>query len=198
MPLWIPPTAYPSILILYTIKCLIFPWKMRKPLWIAIKQVVMAPFVSPTFFLTYVGDVFTSMIKVFQDLLWTICFVVSGDFLLTDPDPTHTWTEQFWYRNIAIPLVCLFPLWFRFNQCLRRYLDTGKRMPNLANSAKYALSQSVTLFGVFHPLYLMQSVSVKSFTDDHVDDSELDMIVLGSIRSNAFQVRETIFRHNEP
>lgn len=70
-------------------------------------------------------------------------------------------------------------------------------MPNLANSAKYALSQSVTLFGVFHPLYLMQSVSVKSFTDDHVDDSELDMIVLGSIRSNAFQVRETIFRHND-
>lgn len=167
---------------------------MRKPLWIAIKQVVMAPFVSPTFFLTYVGDVFTSMIKVFQDLLWTVCFVASGDFLLTDPDPPHAWMDQFWYKNVAIPLVCLFPLWFRFNQCLRRYLDTGKRMPNLANSAKYALSQSVTLFGVFHPLYLMQSVQVKSFTDDHVDDSELDMIVLGSIRSNFFQVRVIISR----
>lgn len=194
MPLWIPSTAYPSILILYTIKCLIFPWKMRKPLWIAIKQVIMAPFVSPTFFLTYVGDVFTSMIKVFQDLLWTVCFVASGDFLLTDPDPPHAWMDQFWYKNVAIPLICLFPLWLRFNQCLRRYLDTGKRMPNLANSAKYALSQSVTLFGVFHPLYLMQSVQVKSFTDDHVDDSELDMIVLGSIRSNFFQVRVIISR----
>lgn len=59
MPLWVPPRAYPTFLILYTVKCLIFPWKMRKPLWIAIKQVLMAPFVPPTFFLTYVGDVFT-------------------------------------------------------------------------------------------------------------------------------------------
>mmetsp|Transcript_174 Transcript_174/g.241 ORF Transcript_174/g.241 Transcript_174/m.241 type:complete len:217 (-) Transcript_174:174-824(-) len=28
-------------------------------------------------------------------------------------------------------------------------------MPNLANAAKYAMSQTVTLFGTFHPLYLM-------------------------------------------
>ena len=55
----IPPGAYPLFLILYTIKCLIFPWKLRKPLWISIRQVLLATFVSPTFFLTYVGDVFT-------------------------------------------------------------------------------------------------------------------------------------------
>jgi hypothetical protein len=55
----IPPGAYPMFLILYTIKCLIFPWKFRKPMWVAIRQVLLASFVSPTFFLTYVGDVFT-------------------------------------------------------------------------------------------------------------------------------------------
>jgi hypothetical protein len=55
----IPPGAYPMFLILYTIKCMIFPWKLRKPLWISIRQVLLASFVSPTFFLTYVGDVFT-------------------------------------------------------------------------------------------------------------------------------------------
>ena len=55
----IPPGAYPVFLILYSIKCLIFPWKMRKPLWISIRKVLMASFVSPTFFLTFVGDVFT-------------------------------------------------------------------------------------------------------------------------------------------
>lgn len=114
---------------------------------------------SPTFFLTFVGDVFTSMVKVFQDLLWSFCFVLSGEFLLPESDPNkydgHSWTQQFWYKNVAIPLICLFPLWLRFNQCLRRYLDSGKRMPNLANAFKYALSQSVTLFGAFHPLYMM-------------------------------------------
>ena len=39
-------------------------------------------------------------------------------------------------------------------QCLRRYHDTGRRWPNLANALKYSLSQSVTLFGTFHPLYM--------------------------------------------
>ncbi|KAL3800524.1 hypothetical protein ACHAW5_009034 [Stephanodiscus triporus] len=159
--LWTSPNAYPTFLILYAIKCLLFPWKRRKTLWIAIKHVIIAPFISPTFFLTYVGDVFTSMVKVFQDLLWTLCFFGSGDFLLSVADHekggVHAWTEQFWYTNVAIPLICLFPLWLRLNQCLRKYLDTGNRMPHLANAFKYAMSQTVTLFGAFHPLYLMQS-----------------------------------------
>jgi len=196
MPLWIPPRAYPSILILYTIKCLLFPWKLRKPLWIAVEQTIMAPFVSPTFFLTYVGDVFTSMVKVFQDILWTVCFVASGNFLLSqtehensDHDHVHHWSQQFWYKGIAIPLICLAPLWIRFNQCLRRYLDTGKRMPNLANAFKYAMSQSVTLFGAFHPLYLMHSGQGEltvSLSDDD-DDGQEGSIVIGSYRSNFFQ-----------
>jgi len=59
LPNLIPPGAYPMFLILYTIKCMIFPWKLRKPLWISIRKVLLASFVSPTFFLTYVGDVFT-------------------------------------------------------------------------------------------------------------------------------------------
>lgn len=102
------------------------------------------------------------MVKVFQDLLWAICFVVSGDWMLSEHShhhkseaQLHAWAQSFWYKNVAIPLICLFPLWLRFNQCLRRYLDTGKRVPNLPNAFKYAMSQTVTLFGTFHPLYLM-------------------------------------------
>ncbi|KAL7543571.1 hypothetical protein ACHAXR_012896 [Thalassiosira sp. AJA248-18] len=199
MPLWIPPRAYPCFLILYTTKCLVFPWKQRRPLWGAIKQVILAPFVSPTFFLTYVGDVFTSMVKVFQDLLWTVCFVVSGDFLLSEAEHEesshiHAWTQQFWYKNIAIPLICLMPLSIRFIQCLRRYFDTGNRMPNLANAFKYAMSQSVTLFGAFHPLYLLHStneehsVSLSSVDDDLAYDDQETTIVIGSYRSNLFQI----------
>eukprot|EP00970_Alexandrium_tamarense_P012905 scaffold3146_cov186-Alexandrium_tamarense.AAC.6 len=192
MPLWIPPRAYPLFLICYTIKCLIFPWRMRRPMWMAIKQVFLAPFVSPTFFLVYVGDVFTSMVKVFQDLLWTVCFVASGDWILSEEEHeennnVHTWTQTFWYKNVAIPLVCLFPLWLRFNQCLRRYLDTGKRFPNLANAFKYALSQSVTLFGTFHPLYLMNrgEEHTISLVDD---DGQSGNLVFGNTkRSNTFQ-----------
>lgn len=159
MPEVIPAGGYPFLLVLYTGKKLIFPWRTRAPLWKAIWEVVSAPIYSPTFFHTYVGDIFTSMVKVFQDILWALCFVFSGDFLLSEDrkDDTlpHPWQHAFWYKNVVIPLICLAPLWFRFNQCLRRYLDTGKRWPNLANAFKYAMSQTVTLFGTFHPLYML-------------------------------------------
>lgn len=161
----IPPLWYPTFLILYTVKCLIFPLRTRLPMWIAIKQVIIAPFITPTFFVTYVGDVFTSMVKVFQDLLFSVCFIAYGDFLNLEIDHKtgvrtgnkghhfQAWTHSFWYKQIAIPLVCILPLWIRFNQCLRKYVDTGKRMPHLANAFKYALSSSVALFGSVHPLY---------------------------------------------
>jgi len=141
----------------------------------------------------------SSMVKLFQDILWSICFLVSGDFLLPETeheksDHIHSWSSAFWYKNVAIPLICLFPLWLRFNQCLRRYLDTGKRVPNLPNALKYAMSQSVTLFGAFHPLYLMHSgrdEQTISMTDDSTSyDSD---IVIGRYRSNFFQVRRRSF-----
>mmetsp|Transcript_17546 Transcript_17546/g.35022 ORF Transcript_17546/g.35022 Transcript_17546/m.35022 type:complete len:941 (-) Transcript_17546:116-2938(-) len=188
----IPPGAYPMCLILYTIKCMIFPWKLRKPLWNSIRQVLLASFVSPTFFLTYVGDVFTSMVKVFQDILWSVCFVASGDWLISDKQHAtmhhvHAWSDKLWYKNIAIPLICLFPLWLRFNQCLRRYMDTGKRFPNLANAFKYAMSQAVTLFGAFHPLYLMHERN--EHYDVSLSDDDEEGIVLSSRHGvNLFQI----------
>jgi xenotropic and polytropic retrovirus receptor 1 len=153
------PTGYiPAMLVLYTIYCLIFPLRTRVPMWKTIFHVLSAPFVSPTFFTIYIADVFTSMVKVFQDIAWTICFMISGDFLNNEDSQQvalHQWQHAFWYKNVLIPLICLFPLWIRFNQCLRRYTDTGKRIPNIPNAFKYAMSQMVTLFGAFHPLYLM-------------------------------------------
>ena len=141
---------------LYTIFKLIFPLRTRGPMWYAIGEVITAPFSSPTFFTIYLADVFTSMVKVFQDVAWSLCFVLSGDFLLSEDNHNkHAWSYSFWYKNVLIPLICLFPLWIRFNQCLRRYVDTGNRMPNLANASKYAMSQTVTLFGAFHPLYML-------------------------------------------
>lgn len=162
IPRVVPAGVFPLVLVLYTIKQLIFPLRVRVPMWKAIWQVVTAPATSPSFFLGYVGDIFTSMVKVFQDIAWTICFTLSGDWRIPEDAKhvtRHSWSKQFWYKNVLIPVICLLPLLFRFNQCLRKYHDTGKRFPHLANAAKYALSQTVTLFGAFHPLYLMLSNS---------------------------------------
>ena len=129
-------------------------------MWEAIWKVVTAPLNSPSFFHGYIGDIFTSMVKVFQDIAWTLCWVFSGDFTKSEDlkkSSTFEWSSAHWYKNILIPIICLFPLLIRFNQCLRRFADSGDRFPHLANAAKYALSQTVTLFGAFHPLYLEYS-----------------------------------------
>ena len=177
MPDIIRPGGYPLLLVLFTLKRLMFPLKVRIPMWKAIFRVVAAPLTKPSFFETYVADVFTSMVKVFQDLLWTGCFLLSGDFLIRERDDGSTseerknWHQTFYYKNVIIPIVCLFPLLIRFNQCLRRYMDTGKRNPNLLNAGKYALSQLVTLFGAFHPLYLMY---VKEKAYENHDDTIIE------------------------
>jgi EXS family len=44
--------------------------------------------------------------------------------------------QSFWYSSVLVPALCILPLWLRFQQCLRRYHDTGRRMPNLANALK--------------------------------------------------------------
>ncbi len=157
IPWSLPAGVFPFILLLYTAYQLVFPIRVRAPMWESVWQVITAPMSSPTFFHGYVGDIFTSMVKIFQDLVWSIFFVVSGEWLISEDLPAsayHPWLRSTWYTNVLIPLVTLLPLWFRFNQCLRRYVDTRKRFPHLANAFKYALSQTVTLFGAFHPLYM--------------------------------------------
>jgi hypothetical protein len=152
-----PAGVFPFFLVVYTCYQLIFPLRIRVPMWQTIWEVVTAPMTAPSFFHGYVGDIFTSMVKVFQDMLWTICFIFSGDWMIsedTELSAAHRWSRSTTYANILIPLLTLLPLWFRFNQCLRRYADTGNRFPHLANAFKYAMSQTVTLFGAFHPLYL--------------------------------------------
>lgn len=152
-----PAGVFPLALVVYTTCQLIFPLRTRGPMWKSIWHVVTAPATSPGFFHGYVGDIFTSLVKVFQDLAWTVFFVLSGDWLIGEDleiSTKHNWSRSTLYSKILIPLLTLLPLWFRFNQCLRRYADTGNRLPHLANAFKYALSQTVTLFGAFHPLYM--------------------------------------------
>lgn len=152
-----PAGVFPAALVAYTLYKLIFPLKIRGPMWMSIWLVVTAPMHSPTFFHGYIGDIFTSMVKVFQDMVWALCFLGSGDWLISEDVPAstkHPWSKSTWYSKFLIPILTLSPLIIRFNQCLRRYADTGTRWPHLANAFKYALSMTVTLFGAFHPLYL--------------------------------------------
>ena len=50
-------------------------------------------------------------------------------------------------------MLSALPLWWRFQQCMRRYHDTGDRWPHLANAGKYFLTHSVVIAGAFHPTF---------------------------------------------
>ena len=95
-------------------------------------------------------------------------WVFSGDFYLAERTKTEElghWASSHLYKNVLIPIICLLPLLFRFNQCLRKYADSGDRFPHLANASKYALAQLVTLTGAFHPLYL--EVALRNGKSNH-------------------------------
>ena len=135
---------------LLTPSTLISYWHTRSTLLATVASVVTAPFGSVTFRDTYVGDVLTSMVKVLVDVEYSIALLLS---LFV---PAHAGT----FRSVAtflLPFVSCLPLWFRFQQCLKRYYDTRSRWPHLMNALKYAVAHSVVIVSAFHP----------SFTDHH-------------------------------
>ena len=150
----IPTEMYPLILMLVTLYKLFFPLRKRHPMWQTVYKVLTSGVRTPTFFHTFIGDFFTSMVKVFQDIVWSICWLLAGSFLATEDSALNAnWITNRFYKNV-ISFVTIYPLIIRFNQCFRKFYDTGDRIPHLANAGKYALASLVTLFGIFHPLSL--------------------------------------------
>ena len=44
------------------------------------------------------------------------------------------------------PLVAILPAWWRFAQCVRRYIGTREAFPHLVNAGKYSTSFFVVAF----------------------------------------------------
>ena len=172
IPEFIPTGVYPLLLIFITIWKLIFPLRQRKPLWQAILKVICAPLHSPTFFHTYVGDVFTSIVKILQDIAWSICWVYAGNALASedsDNDVNQEWSNSFWYKTVLIPLITMAPLVIRFNQCLRKFWETVSYLPVIFSNSRWRKEATVfishgSFFNALSLIYFMMSRG----TDSHI------------------------------
>ncbi|TYZ67326.1 hypothetical protein PybrP1_011226 [[Pythium] brassicae (nom. inval.)] len=176
---------YPLLLCAYTFYFYVVrAWGQQRGLLRTVLEIVCSPFYAVTFFHTFVGNYLTSVVKVSQDLCWSVCFFATKEFLEKDAapgefsDPEAGCSHNFYYANVVVPLLCAFPLWWRFLQCLRRIYDSKTWWPSLPNAFKYALAQVVALFGLFHPFY-----AASSDQHDDTDAFRVTWVVLFTLGS---------------
>ncbi|CAB1117872.1 unnamed protein product [Ectocarpus sp. CCAP 1310/34] len=204
----LPAGCLPLLLCFYVIFQVIYPVHKSKEFWRVIIRSLVAPLCKVDFFATYVTDVMTSSVKTTQDIAWTFCFFLSGDFLLNLEDYHRkglSWQHSAVYVNLVIPALCVLPLWLRFQQCVRRYHDTQKRFPHLANCLKYSMSFTVALFGVFSPphstttavkilWFVMYVVStLYTFSWDVLQDWGLGHPMYGFLRKKRLFPRSSVY-----
>jgi len=157
-----PPEAakwIPLALLIYMTQLLFIPIDKNASLLNALLRVVFSPWQKVTFFFSFVGDVLTSLTKPLVDLAFTLCFFFSGDWhRLYDSDLSaedrlkeDACTHSFVFDGIFTPIIIASPLIFRILQNLRRFYDTKKRVPHIANATKYSLSCVLILLGALHP-----------------------------------------------
>jgi len=123
---------------------------VQKDIMYSMGSVFIAPFGRARFCDCYLADYFCSMQKIFADLQYSVCFYAIG-FESIDPlQGSATCTNL---GPILVPFVHALPYWWRFHQCMHRYLETQKRWPNLANAFKYMLCQVTVIIASLHPVF---------------------------------------------
>lgn len=99
------------------------------------------------------GDVLTSLVKVIIDMSYGMCYVFDFSWLNKTSHIVHDTqgcADSHVFTRYITPVLLALPLWLRFMQCLKRYNDTQKRVPNLPNAGKYAMAHTVVIVGAFH------------------------------------------------
>jgi hypothetical protein len=124
-----------------------FPILFRPTRWYILRtlgKIVTAPFHMVDFKDFYTGDQLTSLVNVFNDICYSFCHILSGNFLSTTTDVQCTNVQ-----NTAVWCLAFLPYWWRFLQCLRKYRDNPPaNQRQLYNAAKYFSSMLTTLFAL--------------------------------------------------
>jgi len=119
----------------------------RKYLLRGLVNIWISPFAPVTFLSFYLADQLCSLVSVFGDLSYAICFYASGDFL-TNSSARCAHTNS----RYVMWFVAFLPYWWRLMQCFRRYRDNRIRR-DLYNAAKYSTSIIVTFASLLDKYY---------------------------------------------
>jgi hypothetical protein len=113
-----------------------------KARWWIIKilvRIVCAPFVQVKFADFYIADQLTSLSSVLFELQFIMCVypTLSSNNMAKFCDKV---------QGLGIPVLSIAPAYWRFMQCIRRFIDSKQWNPHLLNAGKYAASILVAIF----------------------------------------------------
>jgi len=133
-----------------------FPPKARRRFWGTIKYTICAPFYAVFFRDAFIGDVFTSLVRPIQDLVYCLFYYsvsVWAMFSSTSSlDEAGDILKNSWVlHNFALPACAVLPLWWKFLQTLRQAKDSGQHWPHLGNALKYLTAALVIFYAMAHP-----------------------------------------------
>ncbi|XP_076264650.1 solute carrier family 53 member 1-like isoform X2 [Rhynchophorus ferrugineus] len=165
-------------------------------------KVITAPFFFVSFADFWLADQLNSLVTLFTDLQYFICFYMTNGSWSEGNDANYCVDK---HSTIRAVMACL-PPWFRFAQCLRRYRDTKEAFPHVANAVKYATSFFVIIFSTLNKLHEMVlllchrggldssiRLGVLDWNDrDGVRNGELDGVRSGALGSSS-EVRMELF-----
>ncbi|ODV91683.1 hypothetical protein CANCADRAFT_30037 [Tortispora caseinolytica NRRL Y-17796] len=129
------PTQYYSLIFLVsTLVVWLMPFQIfypstRKWLAVSLWRLLLSGFFPVEFRDFFIGDIVMSFTYSLSNAGMYFCLFSKNWAAGTTCDSAHSRLMGF--------LAALPPIW-RFNQCLRRYADTGQWFPHLANAGKYA------------------------------------------------------------
>ncbi|ETV80988.1 hypothetical protein, variant [Aphanomyces astaci] len=146
------PSGYmPLLLAIYVVVFFAMKeWSQQKRLTGVLRDIVLVPLFHVSYFHTFVTNYMTSSTKLNQDVVWSLCYFTTGEFLDPTSDSCSTKSNT---MHVLVPLISALPFWWRFLQCLRRVYDMKNWFPGVLNALKYALSLLVILFGLVHSFY---------------------------------------------
>ncbi|RUS73639.1 hypothetical protein EGW08_018594 [Elysia chlorotica] len=160
--LGIPPMAMPLVFVAFLIIILIIPFNFfyyRARMWLLriLWRIFTAPYNHVGFADFWLADQLNSLVTVLLDFEFLICYYAFEVEWLGDNKP-HVCTKNIY--GIRAVVSCL-PAWWRFAQCLRRYMDTKCVKPHIWNAGKYSTTFFVVIFSTIY------KIQVELYGDEH-------------------------------
>ena len=119
----------------------VFLYRTRAFLAFCLGRIAFAPWWRVEFVDAFVADQLCSLVNIFGDVLYSLCFFASGDFRQYDAGTCSAASSD------ALWVLAVLPYYWRLMQCLRRYRDTGNTR-FLGNAVKYCSSILITLLNL--------------------------------------------------